>query len=523
MRVDGTTVNLSSAPQWLPGEGRALLLIALVGAVLYFSFFNHDFSVDGLRYAAQVEQGGPLLHPNHLLSNTLFWLVWRVVREFSDVRSIWVMQALNALLGIATALFLARALALRAGVAGACAAAGLYLVGFAAWNFAQESEVYVLPACLVSVSFALLWRSERIGWSRLIALTLLAVVAVLCLQQYVLWYPALLALLWQHDLGNQRRAKCLLVAVVVPLACLVTYLVVAWCQGAGVESQQWLYWFLGYASDGSREGGYWPLSLSRRALAMFAGLCNMVISYDAVTSPYTMLAAMIVGTAMLVLAWHCFRCAIALPAAARARLRALGGFALLNLAFGAWWAAGDIEFLVPVWLALCAIVGTAAGGSWRGVAAVAVLVALLNLVVTFAPQRDWPDRYVRVAALARAGQLASGDVLISEELNTIGYLDYFGGMRLQFQPGAVSTLIFPQANLATQRAYIEQALRQGRRVYTMERTMHDRLYSIAALWARGRQFEQGDGVDGALATLYSGLTVTPSGVEGVEQVTLAPP
>src|SRR4029453_10687609 len=107
-----------------------------------------------LRYATQVEHGGPLFHPNHLLPNALFFGAWRAVQAVGlpDMRAIWVMQALNALLGIATALCLARSLAFRAGVAGACAVAALYALGFVAWNFAQEPEVYVLPACAMAAS-----------------------------------------------------------------------------------------------------------------------------------------------------------------------------------------------------------------------------------------------------------------------------------------------------------------------------------------------------------------------------------
>lgn len=524
MPVDGAAGKVSRTTRWLPGEKRALTLLALFAVALYFGCFNHDFSVDGLRYATQVEQGGPMFHPNHLLANGIFWLAWHGVNWCMDLRAIWVMQALNALLGIATALCLARALAAKASVAGGCAAALLYLVGFAAWNFAQEAEVYVLPACLVATSLALLWRSERIAWPRLIALTLLAAFAVLCLQQYVLWYPALLALLWQHDLGAQRRAKMLCVTLTVPLACLVTYLAVAWCHGAGDEPQKWMYWFLGYASDGGREGGYWPMSSGRRALAVLAGLGNMVISYDVISSPYAMLGAALACLAVLALTWYCVRRAISQSRTLRSGLNVLGAFALLNLAFGAWWAAGDIEFLVPVWLALCAMAGVALGArQWGRIAIVAALVASVNLCATFAPQRKWPTRYTEVAALSQSGLLAPGDVLITEELNTIGYLAYFAGMQVQFQPGAVSTLIFPQEDLATQRTRIEQALRQGRRVYTMERITHERLYAIAALWARGRHFEHGDGVDGALATLYGGLVLRPSGVPGMEQVMLSTP
>src|SRR6185436_18936821 len=113
--------------------------------------------------------------------------------------------------------------------------------------------------------------------------------------------------------------------------------------------------------------------------------------------------------------WNRARDACALPRASRFSVLILCGFALLNLVFGGWWAAGDIEFLLPVWLAFCVAAGIAGGArAWRGTAGLAVLVALVNLGVTFAPQRDWPDRYREVAALAQRGGLASGDLLITE-------------------------------------------------------------------------------------------------------------
>lgn len=504
---------------WLGGERRALALLALFLGTLYFGCFNHDFSVDGLRYATQVEQGGPLFHPNHLLPNALFRLAWRLVQTlgFPDVRAIWVMQALNALLGIATALCLARALAVRAGVAGACATAALYALGFAAWSFAQEPEVYVLPAFAVAASLAVLWRAREIGWARLSVLVLLAAFAALCLQQYVLWYPALLLLLWRADLGVARRGKLWGVALAVPLLCLAAYLWIGAQQGAFADRAHTLAWFLGYGWDAQHGFGTYRAApaLPARVAGLLLGLGNLALAYEVLLSPWAMLLGALAACA---LAWRLARAARVLWRE-RASTREALPIALwlaLNALFALWWESRDIEFLLPVWLAALVLLGLARL-PWRGVAIAAALLGAVNLATAFAPQRDWPLRYRTALALVQRVPPGANDALITDELNTVGWLQYFHGVDVRFLPGAVSAAMHADQPVAQARAALDAVLAAGGRVHTTELDERGRLFAIARWFGvvGRRDFH---GVERELGEFYRGLRLRPGPVPGTREV-----
>jgi hypothetical protein len=239
-----------------PGPDRALhggdvaalgIFVALVG-VVYFGLFNHDFSVNGLRYAEDVERGVELFHPNHLLPNFLYRGAYLLAQHFglAGIRAIWIMQAINVCAGLVAAAAIVRVGLLRSR-ANALLIGALYAFGFAAWNFAEEPDVYILPAAAVALSLAIIAPRDRLDWRAVIGLAVLAVFAVLTLQQYVFWYPALLLLVRARDLGAARRGKLLALALGIPLACLGAYLLVGVADGQLHSTKDGLAWFLGYA------------------------------------------------------------------------------------------------------------------------------------------------------------------------------------------------------------------------------------------------------------------------------------
>ena len=146
-------------------EPVAIAAFVAAVAVVYFGLFNHDFSVNGLRYADDVERGIELFHPNHLLPNFLYRELYLIVQSVGAVefRAIWLMQGLNIVAGLVAAAAVARVALLRADRMTALLLGAFYAFGFAAWNFAEEPDVYVLPAAAVAVSIAWLASRDALG------------------------------------------------------------------------------------------------------------------------------------------------------------------------------------------------------------------------------------------------------------------------------------------------------------------------------------------------------------------------
>ena len=524
--------------------GRGAALVAFVGlaGALYFFFFNHDFSVNGLRYADDVERGVELFHPNHLLPTFLYRGAFLVAQwiGLSGVRSIWIMQAINVIAGLVIAAAIVR-IGLSRGssrppmasagsprtsaVSGAFLVGALYAVGFAAWNFAEEPDVYILPAAAVAVSLAWLVARDRLAWPDILGLGALAVFAVLTLQQYVFWYPALLALVRGRELGASRRAKCLLLALGVPFACLAAYLLVGAAQGHLHGANDALGWFLGYAWNGqSGFGTYRPApAIGSRLLGTLLGLGNLAFAYEVILSPLAVVVAAIAAIALLLTALRAAGFLRHAQAGVRGDASIVAVWSLANLVFATWWESRNIEFLFPVWIGLLALAALAAPALDRRVLAAAVLlVGGVNLVVAFVPESQWPARYRVAETLARHERLSAADVLVTEELNTIGYLHYFDRVDVRFQPGAVSAAMHASAPVSQVRAALDSALAGGARVYTTELDEHGRLRELARWFAPlGR-----DGFDGAverdIVALYQGLDTSTQPVPGVRLVRPAP-
>ena len=535
-----------------PGPERALhrgniaalgIFVALVGAV-YFSLFNHDFSVNGLRYAEEVERGVELFHPNHLLPNFLYRGAYLLAQHvgLAGIRAIWIMQAINVCAGLVAAAAIVRvgllhgrsrpsigakvpALVPDSRRSVALLIGALYAFGFAAWNFAEEPDVYILPAAAVAVSMAIIAPRDRLGWRAIIVLGVLAAFAVLTLQQYVFWYPALLLLVRARDLGAARRAKLLALALGIPLACLGAYLLVGVADGQLRSANDVLAWFLGYAWNSQAGfGTYRPApDVGSRLLGTVLGLGNLAFAYEVILSRAAMIAAVVALLPLLLIAARTTGFLRSADPGPRRDATILALWCLANVAFATWWESRNIEFLFPSWVGALMLAALASAALDRRVLIAAVLlVAGVNLAVAFFPQHDWPARYRIVEALARHEQLVEADVLVTEELNTVAYLRYFDGVEVRFQPGAVSAAMHASEPLARVRTALDSALASGARVYTTELDEHGRLREIAHWFAPlGRS-----GYDGAverdIEVLYGGLDTSEQPVPGARRVRNAP-
>jgi hypothetical protein len=190
-----------------------------------------------------------------------------------------------------------------------------------------------------------------------------------------------------------------------------------------------------------------------------------------------------------------------------------------NFVFATWWESRNIEFLFPVWVGAVILLAFAAPALDRRLLAItAVLLVAVNGACAFWPQRTFPLRYRVAHDLATHEHLGSGDVLVTEELNTVGYLHYFDRADVRFQPGAVSAAMHAAMPVAQVRAAIGAALESGARVYTTELDEHGRLRAIAQRFALlGRRGFDGS-VDDDIAALYRGFDVHSQPVAGARRV-----
>jgi hypothetical protein len=451
---------------------------------------------------------------------------WHAAAWFgiAPLRAIDSMQAITAVLGVLTVVCLAHYLAPRAGALRAALLGALLACSFAFWNFAQEPEAYVPPLCCIALSLGLLRDPAHApGWPRAAMLALLAVLAVLMLQQHVFWYPVLLLMLAARLRGDAaRRAKLCMVGLGVPLACLLAYLGTGLATDRLGDESALLAWLLGY--------GYEPgvgLDTYRaappfgaRLAGLLLGLGNLLFAYEvAMHGAWIAIAAAsaILVVATLTPAWS-----------AALRARSVDALALLlffvaNLGFAFWWESRNIEFLLP--LAFAAVTLAGLGGTMLRIGRLAtcvVAVLAINAATAFVPQRETPSRYLAALALHRAQTLGPGDLLVAEELNTARWLRYFEGADVGFLSGAVSAAMHGEQALAAARAELQAALARSRRVYTMERHEHGRLRALARRAAiLGRAGYRGE-VESDLDALYDGFVLVPvPGAPGVERV-LAP-
>ena len=511
----------AAAAAW-PAAG----LTALVVAGLYFGFFNHDFSVNGMNYARDVERGVALFHPNHLLPNVLYRGAYRLAQAFGagSLRAIWLMQAINVCAGVSAAAAIAVIARVHTGTRAAVLVGVLYAVGFAAWNFAEEPDVYVLPAAAVCVSMALLAWRDALSWRSIGALGALAVFAVLTLQQYVFWYPALLFLVARRNLGAARRGKLLALAIGIPLACFAAYVAAALWQGQLHTWSDALGAFLGYAWDAQRGfGTYRPApSWTARLAGVMLGSGNLVFAWEAAFSTLALIAVPVALVSLAHCAWRTIVSLRTGAAVARSDALIVLAWGAANLVFAAWWEARNIEFLLPVWIAFCVALALAAPAlNGRALALAVLLIGGVNLTVAFAPERDWPPRYRVAAALAQHEQLRAGDVLVTEELNTVDYLHYFEHVDVRFLPGAVSAAMHTSQSVAQARAELDRALATGARVYTTEPDEQGRLHRLAAVFGVLGRADFDGGIERDIAQFYRGLDISEQPVPGVRRVRAA--
>src|SRR5690606_11479581 len=151
----------------------------------------------------------------------------------------------------------------------------------------------------VAFSLALLRdRARAPGTARVALLGALAVLAILLLQQYVLWYPVLLLLLASRlEAGTRRRRVLGWIGAAVPAACLLAYLAIGFAQGRIGDGTALAAWRLGYGFD--PEAGIATYRAApgwfSRSAGFVLGLGNLLFAYETALYPVAIAGAAVVA------------------------------------------------------------------------------------------------------------------------------------------------------------------------------------------------------------------------------------
>jgi len=175
---------------------------ALAGAILavYAILPTKNYYWDGVSFAQSIEQAGglksssplfwtSLVHPNHLIYNSVGYVVWNVVRGLGfHVRAIAVLQAMNMVAAAACAWFMQRIL-FRITQSAYLSTTLSLLFAFSAvfWKYATDSDAYILSVLCLIAAFYVLITSAR---PRPLLVGLLHACAMLVHQLAFLFFPA---------------------------------------------------------------------------------------------------------------------------------------------------------------------------------------------------------------------------------------------------------------------------------------------------------------------------------------------
>ncbi|GJM10743.1 MAG: hypothetical protein DHS20C11_30190 [Lysobacteraceae bacterium] len=505
-------------------ERRWLAIAAAFCAALSLLLFGADFTVDGLTYAVRVETGRHLYHANHMLPNYVWWVLQQGLDALGWApRAVITMQAFNVIFGLAGCVVLYGVLRSFASVTNSSLLILLIFFSFGWWAFSHEPEVYVPALALICFQLPWLLDSQKPGRWQLVALVALCAATIGFHQQHVLWYFVALALLWRQA-GSIRDKGLWTFALAVPALVLALYVVIGLQHGAFESTHSIAEWFLGLAY--SEDGGVsthraTAAPLHRLALAL-AAAGNLLVPWTLVAQPIWVigLAALALFALFGVLLWAAWS-----RREKWAELRWIAGLALAWLLvyffFALVWEARNVEFMLPLLLP-AAVLAAIVLGNHRSrllVAAVAVLVAL-NLALSHVPDSQVPLRYSLALAVDDQYDLTLGDALITEEKNTVLYLNYMRGKPVKFIAGAVSHAM--HLNVATERfeRQFRGQIRRSDRVFTLEQATRGRLYWMAKRlpWVSENSMRD---VDTLEERLYDRLIMSEvPGLENVWQVSL---
>jgi hypothetical protein len=191
-RQDPLLNHIADAPEWKS----ALLAVGIF--FIYAILPTKNYYWDGVSFALNIEQADglkspifwtSLIHPNHLVYNSIGYVVWHAVRGLGiNVRALAVLQAMNMVAAAACSWFMQRIL-LHTTHSAYLSTTLTLLFAFSAifWKYATDADAYILSVLFLIAAFYALIASEK---PRPVLVGLLHASAMLIHQLAFLFFPA---------------------------------------------------------------------------------------------------------------------------------------------------------------------------------------------------------------------------------------------------------------------------------------------------------------------------------------------
>jgi hypothetical protein len=220
---------------------------------IYAILPTHNYYWDGVFFAQSIEQAGRigspsfwlnLIHPNHLLYNTLGFFVWRGLAAIGlHVRAITVLQTINMILAAVCVGIVQRTLLRLTNSAYlSVALAFLFALSAVFWRFATDADAYIPSVLLLVAAFHVLCTSSK---PRPLVVGTLHAAAMLIHQLAIFFLPA--AVLGIYLKGG-RRSLVQYCAVAAGIT-LPAYYAGFWLQQGSSNPAAFLDWLTFHSAD----------------------------------------------------------------------------------------------------------------------------------------------------------------------------------------------------------------------------------------------------------------------------------
>jgi hypothetical protein len=228
--------------------------------IVYAVLPTQNYYWDGVSFAQDIEQAGKigsptfwpnLIHPNHLLYNSLGYLAWTALQSLGmHVRAITVLQVINmALAAVCVGILQRTLLRLTQSVYLSSTLALLFAFSAVFWKFATDADAYIPSVLLLVASFNVLCIGSK---PRPLVVGALHAGAMLIHQLAIFFFPAAALGVYLRSGKRGLMQYCALTAGIT----LPAYYLGFWLQQRSIGVHEFLHWLTYHSADSAFTFGF---------------------------------------------------------------------------------------------------------------------------------------------------------------------------------------------------------------------------------------------------------------------------